>query len=90
MTVKELMERVPTINEGYAIAYINDAVKELSTMSDDNISFTTATITKDIRFYDPPATMLKLKSVYILDTSVDPNQYRKIPRTHDISTQDDD
>jgi hypothetical protein len=59
-------------------------------MIDDNISFTTADITKDKRFYDPPGTMLKLKSVYILDKDVEPNQYRKIPRTHDISTQDDD
>ena len=89
MTVKELMERVPTINEGYALAYINDAVKELSTMIDDNISFDTSNIVKNQRFYTLPTEMLKLKNVYILDTDVDPNEYVKIPRTHDISTQDD-
>ena len=89
MTVKELMERVPTINEGYSIAYINDAVKELSTMIDDNITFDTANVEKDQRFYTLPASLLKLKYIYILDQDVTPNQYRKIPRTHDISTQDD-
>ena len=26
MTVKEVMERVPTTNSGYALAYINDAM----------------------------------------------------------------
>ena len=37
MKVKEVMERVPTTNSGYAIAYINDALKELQLLIEDNM-----------------------------------------------------
>ena len=91
MKIKELMERIPSINEGYSIAYANDAVKEIASMIEDKITFSpTIDIVKDQRFYDPPSGMLKLVNVFVLDTDATPNKYVKISRVVDTNTQDDD
>ena len=51
MTLKELMERVGTTNQGYAIAYTKDAMREINMMIEDNVALSKATITKGQRFY---------------------------------------
>ena len=51
MTVKEVMERVPTTNSGYAMAYINDGLKEIQTMIEDNMVVGTLDMVKNQRFY---------------------------------------
>ena len=90
MIVKELMERVPSTNEGYAIAYANDAVKEISMMINDKIDYSAIDLVKDQRLYSTPSGMLKLINIYILDDDSTPSKYRKISRLLDTNTQDDD
>ena len=90
MIVKELMERVPSTNEGYAIAYANDAVKEIAMMINDKIEYSKVALIKDQRLYDVPTAMLKLINIYILDNDSTPSKYVRIPRLLDHSTQDDD
>ena len=47
MTVKEVMERVPTTNSGYAMAYIDDALKEIQLLIEDNMVVGTLDLVKD-------------------------------------------
>ena len=37
MTLKELMERAGTTNQGYSIAYLKDAMREVNMMIEDNV-----------------------------------------------------
>ena len=88
MTVKELMERVPTSNAGYAIAYINDALREIQGMIDDNIKYAKSNIVKDQRFYSLPTDLVTLKNVMIYDT--DETEYVRIPRVIHVESNDGD
>ena len=84
------MERIPSTNEGYTIAYANDAVKEIAMMIDDVISYSPIDLVEDKRYYTPPTGMLKLVNIFILDNDSTPNIYVKIARLLDSNTQDDD
>ena len=84
------MERIPSTNEGYTIAYANDAVKEIAMMIDDVITYEPIDLVEDQRYYTPPTGMLKLVNIFILDNDSTPNIYVKIARLLDSNTQDDD
>ena len=87
MTVKELMERIGVADEGFSIAYINDAVREIQNMIEDNVSREqTENIVKNKRYYNLPDGMIKLLKVLIYDSTDD--KYVQIPRT--IQTLNDD
>ena len=55
MTLKELMERAGTTNQGFAIAYLKDAMREINMMIEDNVVNSRADIAKDQRYYSFPA-----------------------------------
>jgi len=88
MTVKEVMERVPTTNSGYAMAYINDGLKEIQTMIEDNMVVGTLDLVKNQRYYGFPDDFEVLKEVLIYDT--DEGEYVKIQRIINVSTDDKD
>jgi hypothetical protein len=88
MTVKEVMERVPTTNSGYAMAYINDGLKEIQTMIEDNMVVGTLDLVKNQRYYGFPDDFEVLKEVMIYDT--DEGEYIKIQRVLNVATDDKD
>ena len=88
MTVKEVMERVPTTNSGYAMAYINDGLKEIQTMIEDNMVVGTLDMVLNQRFYGFPDDFEVLKGVFIYDT--DESTYVEIQRVLNVSTDDKD
>ena len=88
MTVKEVMERVPTTNSGYAMAYINDGLKEIQTMIEDNMVVGTLDLVKNQRYYGFPDDFEVLKEVLIYDT--DESEYVKIQRIINVRTDDKD
>ena len=84
------MERIPSTNEGYTIAYANDAVKEIAMMIDNKISYSAIDLVADQRYYTPPSGMLKLVNIFVLDDDSTPSKYVKISRLLDSNTQDDE
>jgi hypothetical protein len=88
MKVKEIMERVPTTNSGYAIAYINDALQELQFLIEDNMMAGIETLVADQRYYGFPADMEVLKSVLIKDTEND--KYVRIQRLQYVESDESD
>lgn len=88
MTLKELMERVGTTNQGYAIAYTKDAMREINMMIEDNVALSKATITKGQRFYSFPDDFISLKNVMVYDTTE--TKYVKIKRTLEVKDVDTD
>ena len=88
MTVKEVMERVPTTNSGYAMAYIDDALKEIQLLIEDNMAVGTLDLIKNNRFYPIPSDMEVLKSISVYDT--DEEEYVEIQRIINVNTDDKD
>jgi hypothetical protein len=88
MTVKEVMERVPTTNSGYALAYINDAMKEIQTMIEDNMMAGLLNLTADQRYYGFPADLEVLRSVMVKDTEND--KYIRIQRLQYVESDESD
>ena len=88
MTLKELMERAGTTNQGFAIAYLKDAMREINMMIEDNVVNSRADIAKDQRYYSFPANFISLKDVMVYDT--DEAKYVKIERVLDVPNVDSD
>ena len=88
MTLKELMERAGTTNQGFAIAYLKDAMREINMMIEDNVVNSRANIAKDQRFYSFPANFISLKDVMVYDS--DDAKYVKIQRVLDVPNVDSD
>tara|TARA_R100001510_G_C7577438_1_gene151657 strand:- start:206 stop:478 length:273 start_codon:yes stop_codon:yes gene_type:complete len=88
MTLKELMERAGTTNQGFSIAYLKDAMREINMMIEDNVVASKANITKDQRFYSFPDNFISLKDVMVYDS--DEEKYEKIQRTLEGDTVDGD
>lgn len=88
MTLKELMERAGTTNQGFSIAYLKDAMREINMMIEDNVVASKANITKDQRFYSFPDNFISLKDVMVYDN--DKQKYEKIQRTLEGDTVDGD
>ena len=88
MTLKELMERAGTTNQGYSIAYLKDAMREINMMIEDNVVASKARITANQRFYSFPDNFISLKDVMVYDE--DEQEYVKIERTLEGETVDKD
>tara|TARA_R110000751_G_scaffold307735_1_gene430858 strand:+ start:1925 stop:2197 length:273 start_codon:yes stop_codon:yes gene_type:complete len=88
MTLKELMERSGAANQGYSIAYLKDAMREVNMMIEDNVVSSKADIVKDQRFYSFPSNFISLKNVMIYDD--DETEYVKISRVLEASSVDAD
>ena len=88
MTLKELMERAGTTNQGYSIAYLKDAMREVNMMIEDNVVSSKADVVKDQRFYSFPTNFISLKNVMIYDA--DKTEYVKIARVLDTDNVDED
>ena len=88
MTLKELMERAGTTNQGYTIAYLKDAMREINMMIEDNVVASKADITANQRFYSFPDNFISLKDVMIYDSEA--GEYKKIERTLEADTVDKD
>jgi len=88
MTLKELMERAGTTNQGFTIAYLKDAMREINMMIEDNVVNSRANIAKDQRFYSFPANFISLKDVMVYDS--DDAKYVKIQRVLDVPNVDSD
>tara|TARA_R100000781_G_scaffold107108_1_gene71260 strand:- start:3318 stop:3590 length:273 start_codon:yes stop_codon:yes gene_type:complete len=88
MTLKELMERAGTSNQGYSIAYLKDAMREINMMIEDNVVSSKADIVKDQRYYSFPPNFISLKDVMVYDT--DEAEYVKIDRVLETEHVDKD
>ena len=88
MTLKELMERAGTTNQGYSIAYLKDAMREVNMMIEDNVVSSKADVIKDQRFYSFPTNFISLKNVMIYDG--DETEYVKIARVLETESVDED
>ena len=81
MTVKEIMERVGISQTGRAIAYIKDALEEISFISPTHIKTTRLDIENNKRFYKIPNEAVKLLDIRCKDHNNNDNEYRTIPRS---------
>jgi len=88
MKLKELMERAGSTNQGYAIAYLKDAMREINMMIEDNVVASKADIVKDQRYYSFPDNFVSLKDVMIYDA--EEAEYVKIQRVLDTPNVDED
>jgi len=88
MKLKEVMERAGTTNQGYAIAYLKDAMREINMMIEDNVVSSKANIVKDQRFYSFTDNFISLKNVMIYDA--DETEYVKIGRVLETNNVDAD
>ena len=88
MKLKELMERAGSTNQGYAIAYLKDAMREINMMIEDNVVASKADIVKDQRYYSFPDNFVSLKDVMIYDA--EEAEYVKIQRVLDTPNVDSD
>ena len=68
MKLKELMERAGSTNQGYSIAYLKDAMREINMMIEDNVVASKADIVKDQRYYSFPDNFVSLKDVMVYDS----------------------
>ena len=81
MTVKEIMERAGTTETGRAIAYIKDALDELSILSESHITTQRIDINENQRFYNIPNDCLKIVDIRCKHHNNDDSKYRSIPRS---------
>jgi len=88
MTLKELMERAGTTNQGYSIAYLKDAMREVNMMIEDNVVSSKANVVKDQRYYSFPDNFISLKNVMVYDTAE--TEYVKIARVLETDNVDAD
>ena len=88
MTLKELMERANSTNQGFAIAYLKDAMREINMMIEDNVVASKANISANQRFYSFPDNFISLKDVMVYDT--EEQKYVKINRSLEAETIDED
>ena len=88
MTLKELMERAGTTNQGYSIAYLKDAMREVNMMIEDNVVSSKSDVVKDQRYYSFPANFISLKNVMVYDTAE--TEYVKIARVLETDNVDAD
>ena len=82
------MERAGTTNQGYSIAYLKDAMREVNMMIEDNVVSSKANVVKDQRYYSFPANFISLKNVMVYDTAE--TEYVKIARVLETDNVDAD
>ena len=81
MTVKEIMERAGIDQTGRAVAYIKDALDEISIISETHITTQRMDINENQRFYSIPNDCLKILGIRCKNHNNDDSKYRSIPRS---------
>ena len=91
MKVKEIMERAGMTQTGRAVAYIKDALDEISVSHETHIKTAKIDIVKDQRFYHIPNDCLKIIDIRCKHHNNDDSKYRSIPRSiHEPTIVDED
>ena len=81
MTVKEIMERAGIDQTGRAVAYIKDALDEISIISETHITTQRMDINENQRFYSIPNDCLKILDIRCKNHNNNDSKYRSIPRS---------
>jgi len=81
MTVKEIMERAGIDQTGRAVAYIKDALDEISIISETHITTQRMDINENQRFYNIPNDCLKILDIRCKNHNNNDSKYRSIPRS---------
>ena len=81
MTVKEIMERAGINQTGRAVAYIKDALDEISIISETHITTQRMDINENQRFYSIPNDCLKILDIRCKSHNNENSKYRSIPRS---------
>ena len=80
MKVQELMERIGINETGRAIAYIKDALIEINSLSETNITTSRIDVAEDQRYYYFPNDMIKVADIRVKNHLNSKDEYRSIPR----------
>jgi hypothetical protein len=80
MKVKELMERIGTVDTGRAVAYIKDGLEEINMLTETHTRVETFDITENQRFYTLPNEMIKMIDIRVKNHLNSKDEYRSIPR----------
>ena len=81
MTVKEIMERAGIDQTGRAVAYIKDALDEISIISETHSTTQRMDINENQRFYNIPNDCLKILDIRCKNHNNNDSKYRSIPRS---------
>ena len=81
MKVKEIMERAGMTQTGRAVAYIKDALDEISTSHETHITTQRMDVNKDQRFYSVPNDCLKILDIRCKHHNNEDGKHRSIPRS---------
>jgi len=81
MKIKEIMERAGIKQTGRAVAYIKDALDEISTISPTHIRTARMDINQNQRFYSIPNDCLNILGIRCKHHNNSDSKYRSIPRS---------
>ena len=85
------MERTGMTETGRALAYIKDALEELSMISETHINNARIDIAANQRFYDIPNDAIKITDIRCKNHLNSDDEYRSIPRMiHEPPIEDAD
>ena len=74
------MERSGIQETGRALAYIEDALEEINTISETHVDKARLDISKNQRFYNMPKEAIKITDIRVKNHLNSKNQHRSIPR----------
>jgi len=80
MKVIQIMERSGIQETGRALAYIEDALEEINTISETHVDKARLDISKNQRFYNMPKEAIKITDIRVKNHLNSKNQHRSIPR----------
>ena len=80
MKVQEIMERANITQTGRAIAYIKDALEDMSMLGETHITTERIDITENQRYYDIPNDCIKITDIRCKNHLNTNDEYKSIPR----------
>jgi len=89
MKVKELMQRVGTVETGRAIAYIKDGLDEMNILAETHVTTQRIDIKENQRFYEFPNDMMKVIDIRCKNHGNAADEFRTVPRTINPPTTKD-
>jgi len=78
MTVQEVMERTGMEETSLALAWIKDAILEIQSSEEHQLSVNLQNVTNGTLEYDLPSDLIAINSISMLDTDAD--KYKSISR----------
>ena len=88
MTVQEVMERTGMEETSLALAWIKDAILEIQSSEEHQLSVNLQNVTNGTLEYDLPSDLIAINSISMLDTDAD--QYKSISRLASTPTMEID